>query len=167
MPGPESIRWGLAALLSLVLLWAAASDVINRRIPNRSVLAVLLIFVAWALIGGRETATSGLIAAAIAFAAGYLLYAFRVMGAGDVKLFAAVALFAGLGQLSMFALATVLSGGVMAAVSLATRPRRALVMWSLRGRGDYGRGIPYGVAIALGGAFVLWGALFGLLPSFS
>jgi Flp pilus assembly protein protease CpaA len=67
-------------------------------------------------------------------------------------------------HLSAFALATVLTGGAMAVVSLASRPTRALVMFNLRGKGDFGRGIPYGVAIGVGGIVVLWGYLVGLLP---
>jgi hypothetical protein len=36
-------------------------------------------------------------------------------------------------------------------------------MFTLRGKGDFGDGIAYGVAIAIGGAVVVWGALLGLL----
>ncbi|HEX7929937.1 MAG TPA: hypothetical protein VF470_03395, partial [Sphingomicrobium sp.] len=39
-------------------------------------------------------------------------------------------------------------------------------MLTLRGKGDYGRGVPYGCAIAIGGAIVIWGAMTGLLPPF-
>ena len=164
MSSLEFVRCLMAAGLSVVLAWAAASDIISRRIPNRAVLAVLILFAVWAFTGGRQDLVSSLIAGGVAFAIGYGLYAFGVMGAGDVKLFAAVALFAGLSHLSIFALATVLSGGAMAVVSLATRPRRAAVMFALRGKGDFGRGIPYGVAIAFGGAYMVWGALMGVLP---
>ena len=37
-------------------------------------------------------------------------------------------------------------------------------MFTLKGRGDYGRGIPYGVAIAVGGLIAVWGGLTGALP---
>jgi prepilin peptidase CpaA len=105
-----------------------------------------------------------LAAAGISFVLGYGLYAFKIMGAGDVKLFAATALFIGLDRLPEFALATAWAGGAMAIVSLATRPRRALVMLNLRGKGDFGRGIPYGVAISVGAVAVLWGYQAGWLP---
>ncbi|MOA59566.1 hypothetical protein D3C78_1842200 [compost metagenome] len=52
----------------------------------------------------------------------------------------------------------------MALASFASRPRRALAMITLRGKGDWGRGIPYGVAIALAGAIGIWSSLLGLTP---
>jgi prepilin peptidase CpaA len=165
VPRPDAAHLAVAAALTALLLWAAASDVSARRIPNASVLAVLALYPVWAVLGPGAEVISALEAAAIGFAVGFGLYYFNVMGAGDVKLFAAAALFIGLGHLAVYALATVLSGGAIALASLAARPRRAAVMFALRGKGDFGRGIPYGVAIAFGAALVVWGALFDTLPS--
>lgn len=164
MPLPDVLRYLIAAALTGVLIWAAASDVRDRRIPNRAVLSVLGLFVLWAALNGGAGLLSAIVAGAIAFAVGYGLYVFKVVGAGDAKLFSALALFAGLSHLPLFALATVWTGGLMALVSLAASPRRAIVMFAMRGQGDHGRGIPYGVAIGVGGAVVLWGYLSGLLP---
>ena len=164
MPLPEIARYVLVSILTIVLVWAAISDVIARRIPNASVLAILGLFVFWAGFERGAGLGSQLAAAGIVFVVGYGLYALNVMGAGDVKLFAATALFMGTSHLPEFALATVWTGGLMAIVSLASRPRRALVMLNLRGKGDFGRGIPYGVAIGVGGIVVLWGHLTGWLP---
>jgi len=154
----------IAAVLSGILIGVAATDILDRRIPNIAVLSLLGLFVLWAAADGGATLITGLAAGAIGVTIGYLLYVFGVMGAGDVKLFSAVALFVGLGSLHLFALATALTGGVIALSSMIARPRRALVMLTLRGKGDYGRGIPYGVAIAVGGLLVVWGSLTGTLP---
>jgi len=162
MHGAETLRLGVVVMLSLLLVWAAASDVRDRRIPNFCVLLVIALFLPWVIAGGPLV--SGLGAAAIGFAVGYPMFLFRVMGAGDVKLFAVAALFVGLGHLPLFALVTVMTGGVMALASLASRPRRALAMMELRGKGDFGRGIPYGVAIAIGAAVVAWGMVLNRLP---
>jgi len=164
MPLPEVLRYLLAAVLTGVLIWAAASDVRDRRIPNKAVLSVLGLFVLWMAANGGAGLLSAVVAGAIAFAVGYGLYVFKIVGAGDAKLFSALALFAGLSHLPLFALATVWTGGLMALASLAASPRRAIVMLAMRGQGDHGRGIPYGVAIGVGGAVVLWGYLSGLLP---
>ena len=102
-----------------------------------------------------------LAAGVIAFAVTFGLYSAGLVGAGDSKLFSAVALFAGLGGLGFFALATALAGGAVALAGLVARPTRAMVMVKMRGQGDFGRGVPYGVAIALGGAVVVWGGLLG------
>jgi prepilin peptidase CpaA len=158
----------LAAAASLILVWAAVSDVRKRIIPNVSVLALLGVFLAWAVLvlGFGQPLLSALLAAVIAFAVTFALYAFKVIGAGDSKLFAAAALFCGLGYLPLFALATVLAGGVIAVVSLAARPTRAMAMLAMGGKGDWGRGIPYGVAIAIGAAVVMWGSIGGYVQPY-
>ena len=158
----------LSAVLTALLAWAAISDIRDRKIPNLVVLAMLALFIAWTLVGPSVALGGALAAGGIGLAVCYVLYATSIIGAGDAKLFAAAALFAGLGYLPTLALATVLAGGAIAAVSILTRPRRALVMLHLRGKGDFGRGIPYGVAIAIGGVFVQWGRLLHLIqpPSF-
>lgn len=164
MPLNEVVAFGVAAALSAVLVWAAIADVVWRRIPNMAVLCVLALFPPWCFLALQVSLGSALAAGALSFAVGYAMYHFKAMGAGDVKLFAALALFTGLDALPLLALATSLAGGVMAIFSLATRPRRAVLMFWFRGSGDFGRGIPYGVAIAIGAAFTFWGALTGALP---
>ena len=147
MPRLDPAHLALASALSALLAWAAVSDIMVRRIPNVAVLAILALYGVWAVIGRGAGLVPALEAAGIGFAVGYGLYLFKMMGAGDVKLFAAAALFTGLAYLPLFALATVLAGGVIALVSLAVNPRRAAVLFTLRGKGGGGREIPYGVAI--------------------
>ena len=163
----EIARYGVSVALTGVLIWAAVSDALTRKIPNASVLAVLALFVAWSFLSPPGALTGALVAGVITFVVFYALYAFGIIGAGDTKLFSAVALFAGLAYLGPFAMGTVLAGGVMAAVTLASRPQRALVMFNLKGRGDHGRGIPYGCAIAFGGILMLWGRVLGLLTPYT
>jgi prepilin peptidase CpaA len=156
----ELARWAVALALTAVLAWAAVSDIRDRKIPNWTVLATLGLFVPWAFVS-RDPWLLALAAAFIALAVSFALYAFGAVGAGDSKLFAAVALYAGLGHLAQLTFITVFAGGAIAAVSLASRPRRAMVMLAMRGKGDFGRGVPYGVAIAIGAAWVVWSAVLG------
>lgn len=158
----------LAAAASAILAWAAVSDIRRRIIPNVAVAALLAVFLGWAVLvlGFGRPLVSALEAGGIALLVTFALWAFKVVGAGDSKLFAAAALFFGLGYLPLFALATVLAGGLVAAVSLALRPRRAAVMLAMGGKGDWGRGVPYGVAIAAGAAVVLWGAIGGYVEPY-
>jgi prepilin peptidase CpaA len=165
MPRLDAVHALIAAGFCAVLAWASVSDVMHRKIPNACVLTVLALYAAWALAGAPLGVTSGLMAAAIGLGVGYGLFVFKIMGAGDAKLFAAAAPFFGLAYLPMFALATVLAGGAMAIVSLAARPRRAMVMLVLRGKGDDGRGIPYGVAISVGAMATLWSSTTGVTLS--
>jgi prepilin peptidase CpaA len=159
MPFLEVGRWTVVVALTALLVWASISDIRTRRISNWNVLAIIVLFAPWALLHWNASTAWALVAGAIALAVGVALYALGVTGAGDAKLFAAVALFAGLGHLLALSVATALAGGAIAIASLVSRPRRALAMITLRGEGDYGPGIPYGVAIALGAVFVVWGNL--------
>jgi prepilin peptidase CpaA len=153
----ETGRWAVAAIVTGLLLFASVSDIRWRRIPNWTVLAIGALFVPWAFLNTRSDPWAlALAAGAIALTIGVVLYALGMVGAGDSKLFAAVALFVGLGRLLPLGLATALAGGAIALVSLATRPKRAMVMFAMRGKGEYGRGIPYGVAIAIAGALIVW-----------
>jgi len=167
VPIPEVIGYGGPAALTGVLVWAAVSDAIWRRIPNRSVLAVIALYVVWAALAGGAALGPALLVAAISLAVGFGMFAFGIWGGGDAKLFAAVALFAGLAHMAAFVLVTALAGGLMAVVSLASRPTRALVIWNLRGKDALGRGIPYGVAIAMGGAVVIWCQLLGWIRPYT
>ena len=163
MPFAELARWGVAALLTAILAVAAVNDIRERKIPNWTVLAALVLFIPWAVVHPLSWDGWALAAGLIAFGVSFGLYSAGLIGAGDSKLFTATALFAGLGHLPLLALATALVGGVIAVISLVARPTRALVMVKLRGKGDFGAGVPYGVAIAAGAAVVLWGGL--LAPS--
>ena len=156
---PELARWAIVAILTAVLAFAAVNDVRERKIPNWTVLAALGLFIPWAIVHSLQWDGWAMAAGVIAFGVSFGLYSAGLVGAGDSKLFTAVALFAGLGQLPVLALATALVGGIVGLISLVARPTRALVMVKLRGKGDYGAGVPYGVAISAGAAVVLWGKL--------
>jgi prepilin peptidase CpaA len=167
MPLTDIVRFAVAVIATGVLAWAAISDWRTRRIPNASVLALLALFVPWAAADGGAGLVSALEAAGIALALSVGLYLFKIVGAGDSKLFTVCALFAGMGYLPYLALATSLVGGAIAVISIGSRPRRALVMATLGGKGDWGRGVPYGVAVAAGAAMVIWACLTGVFDPFA
>jgi len=149
MPPIEIARWALLVALTLVLGYAAAVDVRERRIPNWTVLAVAFLFIGWAFAGPSVSVLGSLEAAAIMFALSVGLYMLRVLGAGDSKLVTAAALYAGMHHLLMFVLLMSLTGGVVALFLLALSPRRVLVIIQTRGQAGLDRSVPYGVAIAL------------------
>ncbi len=166
MPLSEIVRYLVAVVAAGLLAMAAVSDARTRRIPNWTVIALLVLFLPWVLADGGTLLVSCLEAGGIALLVTIVLYAFKVVGAGDSKLFTVCALYAGMGYLPYLALATSLVGGLIALVSLATRPTRALVLLTMRGRGDWGRGVPYGVAIATAAVVVTWAGLTGVLDPF-
>jgi prepilin peptidase CpaA len=146
---------GLVISVFLVLLVIVSiSDIRNRKIPNWSVLAICVLSIPWILLAPNASFISSGEAILVAFLISFPLYMAGLVGAGDSKLLMAVALLVGASKLMLFLLIVALAGGAIAAVSMLRDPTRALVMFQLRGKSDFGRGVPYGVAIAIGAAAV-------------
>ncbi|KQR81826.1 peptidase A24A prepilin type IV [Burkholderia sp. Leaf177] len=142
------------------LLWLAVFDVRFRRLPTKVVLVIGALFFIDALLIKMPLSD---VLQHIALASGVflfcaVLFAANLLGGGDAKLAAVIFLWVGLG-LSIPALTLIsVIGTVVSLVSLATkrmspeqrsRPLRALAMFS------GARGVPYGVALALGGGTVI------------
>ena len=98
---------------------------------------------------------------AVVFFVGAALFRMKFVGGGDVKLLAAVTIWAGSGLALPMILVTVLAGGVLGAVALGTS------VWVNRGTGLLTLSIlrkerlPYGAAIGFGGLFVIVQLLVG------
>lgn len=152
MMDTTTLKWGVVGVFIALLLIGAVSDIIKRRIPNWVVIALIGLYVLALVLGVAPSSwLSGLGAAGVVLIVTYGLYLFGVIGAGDAKLFSAAALFVGLTNLATFALMTVLVGGLMAIGVLILHPKRVMRGMTAAGRAEgAGRGIPYGVAIALG-----------------
>jgi prepilin peptidase CpaA len=158
-PIVEIVRGLVVFLLSTVLAIASICDVQERRIPNWTTLAVAGLFLPWTLVGPAISVFSSLEAAFAAFLISFGLYALRVIGAGDSKLITVSALFVGWGKLIPFLTLVALAGGVIAIISLALDPARAMAVFSLGNAQPKGRGVPYGVAIALATIIITGGSL--------
>lgn len=151
-----------------LLIAAAASDWRSLMIPNRYCLALVALFPSYVIAKGGDVALTGhILYGAGAFAAGFLLFSLRVCGGGDVKLFAAVALWAGPLLFLPMLIYTALCGGVLAIVLWTHhRLRRSSVPANV----NYTAGstafskqpMPYAVAIAAGGLFVALQLLMGI-----
>jgi prepilin peptidase CpaA len=165
MPNPDYAQWAVAGLYGLALIAAGISDIRTRKIPNWTVIAIIALYIPWVFVGPGVHWQIGLIAFGIALAGSFVLYLMKVVGAGDSKLFAAAALFStDLKMLGGLALATALIGGVIALGVMLVNPKRVLRGLTRRGREELskGRGIPYGVPIALAGLLMMF-APFGAI----
>lgn len=154
----------LPVFLGLVAA-AAVSDVRSYRIPNVVPLALALAFLAAQALAGHWDAVPGAAAAgALALAFGWALQAGGVWGGGDAKLVAAIALWTGLADLPRFLLVTAFAGGGLALgyLILRYRARRRLADSTGGQRGP--QHLPYGLAIAVGGADWALGHLMANLP---
>lgn len=140
---------------TVVLTSLAVQDLRTRRLPNRSVLAFAALYFVSAALARDGTAS---IAAHVAMAAVMMLLfgVFRHVGwigGGDVKLAAAVFLWAG-PALALPTLTIVGASGL--AVGVAANRAASWHPHVPPARMTAARGVPYGVALALGGAFCVW-----------
>lgn len=143
--GPDVLlAWVMRLALLGLLVLVCAADLRVRRIPNRAVVAGLLVAIAWHGVapagdglfdhdfpGGLGLAAS-LAGAAAAFTGFLVLYLAGTMGAGDVKLVTMLGAFFGLSMLPALVLAVFATGGVLVALRLFDGARRRAVFANLR-----------------------------------
>lgn len=170
MSGPLSVI--AAAFLVPLTLIISYYDVCYRRIPNPFVLATLAvgIFVN-AIFGGVGGALASLGGCALAFSLMFVLHVFGAMGAGDVKLFAAIGSITGAHLVLPTFFVVALTGGVLGVFSMLRAGQLKLTMMRvfqilvglLPGHSiprfplppDRRHTIPYGVAITFGSLIAL------------
>lgn len=151
------LQTGCLAILAVLLIAAAWQDLRTLHIENGLSIAIAALFAAWALFGlASGTFPLSAIGLSIAcatglFAAGAAAFAAGMMGGGDVKLLAAVALFAGPAQILDLLLVTAVAGALLGIAVLAGAPIGPV---SGPGEAALRRRLPYGPAIAVGGLWV-------------
>lgn len=151
-----------AAVLAFAALCiaSAVSDVRSLTIPNRYCLSIALLYPVYVLATGQSVDwIAGLIVAAGILGAGFLLFALKLLGAGDAKLLAAVGLWAGPDLVVMFLIITALGGGLMAMTlwlrHRASRAPALSMLGATEADPDFVKQpMPYGVAVAAGALYV-------------
>jgi prepilin peptidase CpaA len=139
----------LVAALSALLVIAAITDMKSRIISNRLNVAVAALAPLFWIASGLPLWPGMFLQLALAgaiFAAFALMFALGMMGGGDVKLLAALALWFPLQPMMLLLLIMSVLGGVVTAVTVIHHKLGRRV-----GRPE----IPYGVAIALAGLWVV------------
>ncbi len=153
------------ACAAVSLGWAAVSDIRRYLIPNTA--SVLIASAYLALACGQPVAflVAGSLTGFAVLAVGIFLFSRGWMGGGDVKLLAAMALWAGPGLLSTFTFATCVAGAILGLLMLTPfrrlmppAPTRPVVGLGNGGvpAGGLRQPMPFGVAIALGGVYILF-----------
>lgn len=163
---------GIEVVLLALVLGAAVYDVRYRRIPNWLTLLGVLVGVGLNtfLYRGWQGMRFALLGLALGFGVYFVLYAMRAMGAGDVKLMAAIGSMVGWSDWFGIFVITAIIGGLAALVLVATRGRLKKTLFNVSfilsemksGRPAYvGReeldvrspkalGLPHGAVIAVG-----------------
>jgi prepilin peptidase CpaA len=151
----------------LVLASLAFSDLRSRRLPNRAVLIVAGLYCVAAVLAPVSATVflSHVGLAAAAFAVAVLLFRFGWIAGGDAKLSAAVFLWAGPSLAApVFVIVSVcglILGLAVIAADALYRRIGALRWLSCLSRA---RGVPYGIALALGGSAAVWAPLAHSAP---
>ena len=143
------VQYGLLIALAITLLFAAFTDIRSRQISNKLNIVIALgaplFWWASGLSFWPEIAMQlGVALAAFAVLAG--MFALGMMGGGDVKLLTALALWIEPTAFLQLIIIMALAGGVLTIVMGA---------WHFLRRQKDRLAIPYGVAIAFGGLWVL------------
>ena len=145
----NAISYGLLIALAIALLIAAFTDLRRRQIDNWLNAAIALTAPVFWWASGMELWPDAAIQLAVglgAFAVLAALFAFKVMGGGDVKLLAALALWLPFYNFMQLLLIMAIAGGVLTVL---------LIFWHTARRQRDRIAVPYGVAIAFGGLWVL------------
>lgn len=162
----------IVAIVAVPLLFYAAwRDVATRLIPDEISIAIAAVGLVARLFEGWQAALISIAVAALVFILLLLLAMRGILGGADVKLAAALSLGLPPAAAWDFIFISVLFGGLLGVLYIATRrrdaaarivapasPRQALLRrvaiaerWRLRRGGP----LPYAVAIALGGSLTL------------
>jgi prepilin peptidase CpaA len=171
---PATLDAMLLPVCLALLVLAACHDAIARTIPNW--IPASLALVALVEMLRSQAAWSGLLAAALLFAACVSLWRFGWLGGGDAKLLGAIGLLVPPGRLFGTVTMIALAGGVLALPYIACRGRigrparvrpaglAARAVRAERFRLRRGGPLPYAIAIAVGTGCTLLGGLFGGPP---
>jgi prepilin peptidase CpaA len=150
-------------VLAVLFAAACASDLRSRRIPNILVLVTLVLGIGFSML--TRSFGAGALQGFGGFGAGLVIwipfYALGMVGAGDVKLFAAASAWIGARSAVEAALWTAIAGGVLALLFMVTRsgvsPTLMRLVHGVRNPGllhepttATGRRMPYALAIAVG-----------------
>ncbi|MBN8817334.1 MAG: prepilin peptidase [Sphingomonas sp.] len=139
----------LSATLALLLLWGAATDLRSRIISNKLNIVIALLAPLWWWANDLSLYPDVAIQLGFALLIFVLftgLFALGMMGGGDVKMLGALALWLPLQAMSTLIIIMALVGGVVTLVTVIHHRATRRI-----GRPE----IPYGVAIALAGLWVV------------
>jgi prepilin peptidase CpaA len=131
----SSYQYGILLLVASLCLVIGWNDLYKRTIHNKYVLCIVLLAAAYGILPGQRINVA---AAGLSLLVGFFLFHANFIGAGDAKIFSALALFVPQHQFFSFLFLTTLCGAVIVAIGFVLYRKQMKAM-----------GVPYGVAISL------------------
>ncbi|ARB86865.1 MULTISPECIES: prepilin peptidase [Yersinia] len=138
----DIIKLSLIILLALQLLLVCYSDICNRIISNKFIISIIFSSIAW---GYTTNSTVNITIPLFSLLMGYIIFHFKLIGGGDVKLITALLLALTAEQSLDFIIYTAIMGGVVMIICLFINKHDIQQ-----------RGVPYAVAITMGFALSLF-----------
>ncbi len=130
MPFQQTVAIALLFVPMAILI--TYMDVRYRRIPNKLVLVTLIGGLALnTIFGGSHGLLTSLEGIALAFGSMFFLHVFGTMGAGDVKLFAAIGALLGASLVLPTLAVVALTGGVLAVCKMVYARRVGTTMFGV------------------------------------
>lgn len=145
----EWLNYALLGLLAIALLTAAFTDMRRRQIDNWLNASIALTAPLYWLVAGMALWPDIALQIGFAFVVSAVLiglWHFRLIGGGDIKLLGALALWIAPASYLTLLIIMALTGGVLTILIASLH-----IMARRKGR----PAIPYGIAIAIGGLWVL------------
>lgn len=145
----EGFSWSLLGLLAALLVAAASWDLKKREIPHTIVIAIAVLALPFWWVGDLALWPDIALRIGVALAVfGFFaaMFAFGWMGGGDVKLLAALVLWLPWPAVALLLVIMSFAGGVL---TLAT------ILWTRIRNPSATPEIPYGVAIAFAGLWLI------------
>lgn len=155
---PLTVQATILLAAAGIVTWAAISDLRSNVIPNSANVGLFVLWTGWVVSGADAVPWYSLAIGAAVFLLGAVLFHFRQMGGGDVKLLTVLSIWAGPAEVLPFLLQVAFAGGVL---TMAWIVNGHFVAPALGRFVDTGakRVVPYGVAIAAG-AYLLYARLW-------
>ncbi len=122
-------NWMYYVPVLALLIWAAIEDARARRIPNWITFSLALAGLANAFLTGQPLGpTAAMLGFLTGFGLGFVLFGLNAVGAGDVKILAAMGAWLGpLGAVKLFALEAII--GMVIVLVQAAIQRRTRTLW--------------------------------------
>ncbi|HYD17136.1 MAG TPA: prepilin peptidase [Patescibacteria group bacterium] len=150
------------ALVLLVTLAACRSDAATLRIPNSYSVIVLALFCIGYAFSPNDfyPLWNHALALFIVLVVTYLMFAAGMMGGGDSKFGASLALWLGVQGVAPFVFWMAVGGGVIGILSLLMKKKKPFTnppegSWAAAAQAGLSK-IPYGIAISFGFWIALW-----------
>lgn len=150
-------------IIAAVVGFCGLHDARHLTIPNKYLIGMIALFPLAALLNPAAFPITGhLMAAGIVFGLSFILFSLKLMGGGDSKMAAVVALWLGLKSLIPFIVIMAVMGGLLASISLILKRNKHLIPKNVTAESWFGQlkenksVVPYGIAIATGAVFALF-----------